>query len=161
MDNYAAVGVPGEDIGSKRDTGSVQVFRDADEELQEMQSIDQNTSGVPGANETGDWFRSAVVIGYFMSPNDGTYQLWVGAPAENVGSVVDAGSITRVNLARKLNATSLTSGHGLPGKSEKGDQVGAPLAGLHNYQIGADWEGTLSVLIGVPREDRGTAVDSG
>lgn len=75
--------------------------------------------------------------------------------------MVDAGSITRMNLFWKLKATSLTSGHGLPGKSEKGDQLGATLAGLRTYQMGADWEGTLSVLIGVPREDRGTAADSG
>lgn len=161
VDYYAAVGVPGEDIGTKMDTGSVQVFRDADEELQVMQSIDQNTSGVPGANETGDRFGSAVVIGYFMARDDSIYQLWVGAPGENVGSIVDAGSITRIDLQADRRASSLTSGHGLPGKSEKGDQLGATLAGLRNYQIGADWEGTLSVLIGVPREDRGTAVDSG
>ena len=47
------VGAPGEDIGSAVDAGAATVV---DVGSRSVQELSQNTTGVPGAAEPGDWF---------------------------------------------------------------------------------------------------------
>jgi FG-GAP repeat len=86
-----AVGVPGENVGSTADAGSVNVL------------YGTTGSGLSGAGsqlftqpvsavEVGDQFGSALAAGDFN--NDGFADLAVGAPTEDVGSVPDAGAVS-------------------------------------------------------------------
>jgi hypothetical protein len=86
-----AVGVPGEDVGSIVDAGSVNVlYGSAGTGLSGAgsQLFTQPVSAV----EAGDQFGSVLASGDFN--NDGFADLAVGAPTENVGSVPDAGAVS-------------------------------------------------------------------
>jgi FG-GAP repeat len=86
-----AVGVPGEDVGSIEDAGSVNV-------LYGVAGTGLNGNGSQlftqpvSAVEAGDEFGSALASGDFN--NDGFADLAVGAPTEDVGSVPDAGAVS-------------------------------------------------------------------
>lgn len=94
-DGYAdlAIGIPGEDIGTKRDAGAVQVLHGSASGLTARDQIwHQGKRGVPGANEGGDWFGAQLAVGDF--DGDGYADLAVGIPGEDVGSIPDAGTVT-------------------------------------------------------------------
>ena len=103
---------------------------------------------------------AAVATGHLESGESG-YTLWIGAPNEDVGTVVDAGAVTRLPLGgSSLPAVGLASGRGLPGSAESGDRLGAAL-GTVGDSYAAEENGSTSVLIGVPGEDRGAVKDAG
>lgn len=161
---FVAVGVPGEDVGSAKDAGMVHLFRQTDiagaNAFKQDHAYTQNTAGVPGTAEQGDRFGAAVAFGDMESGESG-YNLWIGAPGESIGATARAGSVTRLGLGgSRLPNTALYSGHGLPGTPERGDQLGATL-GTVGDDYNMEEDGSTSLLIGVPGEDRGTARDSG
>ncbi|MET7480707.1 VCBS repeat-containing protein [Streptomyces sp. NPDC005648] len=86
-DGYAdiAAGVPGEDLGSIADAGSVVVLRGTDTGPTSSGSVgfSQNTRGVPGTAEKGDAFGAATRL--VDLDHDGRAELLVGAPGENGG----------------------------------------------------------------------------
>ena len=84
-----AVGAPGEDTGTKRDTGAVTLFTNAGEHFVPRTAFSQATTGVPGANEAGDRFGFSLTFGF-----RGT-TLLVGVPTEDVGTT-DAGVVQPV-----------------------------------------------------------------
>lgn len=92
------------------------------------QSIDQNTSGVPGVNESGDGFGSQVSIGDVNG--DGYPDAAVGAQGEDVGTREYAGAVWLL----KGSASGLTGSGaqsftqntaGVPGTAEFMDQMGS------------------------------------
>ena len=89
-----AVGAPGGTISGKAGAGYVSVVYGATGGVDAARHADfsQNTAGVPGAAEAGDRF-GAHVLPVDLN-RDGFTDLLVGAPGEDVGSVVDAGMIT-------------------------------------------------------------------
>jgi hypothetical protein len=93
--------------------------------------------------------------------NDGADDLAIGAPFEDIGSVLDAGAINVLyGSTAKLNATGnqqfFQGGGGLVGVAEEGDFVGAALAsGDYNNDSFAD------LAVGVPFEDVGSVLDAG
>ena len=89
-----AVGAPGGTISGKAGAGYVSVVYGATGGVDAARhaSFSQNTAGVPGAAEAGDGFGAHVVP--VDLNRDGSTDLLVGAPGEDVGSVADAGLIT-------------------------------------------------------------------
>ena len=108
-----------------------------------------------GGAASGDRFGSSLAI----APNlAGTgFDLWVGAPLDNVGSANDAGSVVHYsitnsggNLAFNLVQTITQNSPGVPGSAETSDQFGAVLSAT-----------SRGVLIGDQLEDVGSTKDAG
>jgi hypothetical protein len=91
----------------------------------------------------------------------------IGSPGEDVGTVKDAGSVTLVIFKagngltlKQCPAQVFTQGHGMPGKAEAGDEVGAAM-GEASGDPDLDEDRMDGVLTGVPGEDIGTVKDAG
>lgn len=83
------VGAPFEDIGTAADAGAVWILYGSTSGLTTAASFDQSQDAVPGSAEAGDWF------GYSLSASKtsgGVPFLLAGAPGEDVGTTVDAGT---------------------------------------------------------------------
>lgn len=161
--SYIAVGAPGEDDGRIVDAGAAHVFwTDNSAEpyvyQQEAWFVTQNSPGIPGVSEKGDAFGSSVALGE-VTPGESRRNLWIGADGEDVGSVRDAGSVTRLDDGSGLPAATLTLGNGLPGKAKSGDALGAALGTVRD--TGDRVYGADSLLIGVPGRDVDSVADSG
>jgi Galactose oxidase-like, Early set domain/FG-GAP repeat len=123
----AAVGTPGEDLGSGTsaitNAGAFTIINDLYTGVVAGQAYDQNSSGVPGTPENNDAFgqvMDSVRVG-------STTHLAVGIPAEDIGSAADAGSVQLFTST----GTTLTPGTGLTqditgvtGTPTAGDQFG-------------------------------------
>ena len=140
------VGAP----GAGNSSGRVQVVLGAEHGLQ---PADGQT--LTGGAASGDRFGSSLAI----APNlAGTgFDLWVGAPLDNVGSANDAGSVVHYsitnsggNLAFNLVQTITQNSPGVPGSAETSDQFGAVLSAT-----------SRGVLIVDQLEDVGSTKDAG
>ena len=103
------IGVPGEDDG----TGQVVVVPGSATGLQPSGAVvlRQGLNGAPGQAEAGDTFGASLAIG----PSASGTMLLVGAPMEDLGSAVDAGSVTRFELGGTLppeQRRRVHAGHG-------------------------------------------------
>lgn len=155
-DSYAlAVGAPGFDVAGRNDAGWVGVFAATDGGAIAMTAT-QDTPGIPGGAEAGDRFGSSVALGY-LTGSAGTVDAAVGVPGEDIGTLVDAGSVTILTDLYD----EITSGvgfdqnsPGVAGGAEKGDRFGASVDTVRS--------GSTSYLAaGVPGEDVGAATDAG
>ena len=138
------VGTPGEDVGSKKDAGSVTVARislSTGKTEGTVRTVDQNSAGMAGTAEAGDQLGAAVSSVRYGS----SVAYLVGAPGEDVGRARDAGMVQTIGNGKGW--TQSTSG--VPGTAESGDRVGASLAG-------APSTGSTKPLIGIPGEDSST-----
>jgi hypothetical protein len=137
-----AVGVPGEDIGSAGNAGSVQLFSGSGASLAPGVGLSQDTAGVAGVAETGDLFGDRLT---FAPPGlgDSATRLAVSAPRED-GSAGDSGSV-QVFPVTDLDAETSWSqaSAGVPGRVDAGDRFGTALA-----MISGPTERAL--IIGVP-----------
>jgi FG-GAP repeat len=140
------VGAP----GASNSSGRVHVVLGADDGFQ---TADGQT--LTGGAASGDRFGSSLAI----APNfAGTgFDLWVGAPLDNVGSANDAGSVVHYsitnsggNLAFNQVQTITQNSPGVPGSAETSDQFGAVLSAT-----------SRGVLIGDQLEDVGSTKDAG
>lgn len=124
-EGYLAVGVPGEKVGSVAAAGRVQLFRwdTASKSFTPGRSIHQGTTGVPGANEKADHFGASLAIGAGLTAAN-SYDVIVGAPDENVGSVVNAGSVTVLNHSKAIYRTYTQSTKYVPGAVKKNGWFG-------------------------------------
>lgn len=87
-----AVGAPGEDIGSVRDAGAITLIAPG---VRPAYGLSQD-SGLPGQPERGDQVGAALAAiagDYDVGPFVGGTGLLVGAPGEDVGTVVDSGLV--------------------------------------------------------------------
>ena len=89
----------------------------------------QSTRGIPGTEESADWFGQAVTAAFVQSPTQAT--LVVSAPGEDVGTTRDAGSVTQIPIG--------TSGPDVSAaRTITADTVGVQgRAGAHDYFGGA------------------------
>ncbi len=144
-----AVGIPGEDIGSDGNAGSVQLASSNGETLIPTVALSQDTAGVSGATESGDGFGDKVA---FAAPGlgDGATRLAVAAPGED-GAAPDTG-LVQVFPVTDLDdeVTYDQNSSGVPGVAEAGDRFGRALAVV---------EGATErvLLVGVPDDATNSA----
>ena len=161
-DAYAvAIGVPGGNIGGHNDSGWVGVLHAFDGENVET-AISQNSTGVPGAAEAGDRFGAAVSINHFLTfdASHPTFEIdvVVGSPNEDIGTAVDAGSVTVVKDVYfdefPGSVAFSQDSAGVPGVVEAGDRLGR---NLDTVRVG----GTTRLAVGIPGEDVGSRSNAG
>ena len=156
----AAVGTPGEDLGSGSTAitngGAFTVINDLYTGVVAGQAYDQNSSGVPGTPENNDSFGQvldSVRVG-------STTHLAVGIPSEDIGTAADAGSVQLFTST----GTTITPGVGLTqditnvaDTAEAGDQFGRRLVlappGLSDTKT--------RLAVSAPLEDGTAGADAG
>lgn len=151
-----AIGAPGWDVSGRNDAGWVG-FLNANDGGNVKSEVTEDSPGIPGVAEAGDRFGTAVSVNYLIG-DTGLIDAAVGVPGEDVGSVVDAGS---VNILRDIYDFAAEGGQGVhqnvpgvPGGAEAGDQFGRS---VDTVQVGI----TTRLAVGVPGEDVGAAVNAG
>ncbi len=155
----AAVGTPGEDLGSGSTAisngGAFTIINDLYTGVVAGQAYDQGSANVPGTPENNDSFGQ--VLDSVLAGN--TTHLAVGIPSEDIGSAADAGSVQLFTS----NGTTLTPGVGLTqditnvaDTAEAGDQFGRRIVlappGLSDTKT--------RLAVSAPMED-GPAADTG
>jgi hypothetical protein len=121
-DNYAdlAIGLPWENAGSKANSGTVLILYGSSKGLSDRDQLwSQDSKGIKGVVEAGDRFGSSLVT--YDEDDDGFDELVIGIPYEDVGSVVDAGSV----LMLYGSSRGLTSKDVEFNRSGDGDFAGA------------------------------------
>ena len=156
-----AVGVPDEDVGSVVDAGAVQALYGAAGGVSSAGNHlwSQSSAGIADAAETGDHFGAALAAGDLGNGTPG--DLAVGVPDEDVGSVVDAGSVhalygTAGGLSSAASQLWTQVSSGVVDVTETGDHFGAALSAV---DLGNGAQADLA--IGVPDENVGSVVDAG
>ncbi|GAB2864470.1 FG-GAP repeat protein [Streptomyces deserti] len=114
-------------------------------------TLDQDTAGVPGANESGDNFGASLAVGDVTG--DGYADVAVGVPGEAVGTVPQTGG----TVLLKGTATGLTgtgaqafyqTTRGVPGAAEADDWFGSAVR-----IADVDGDGAADVAIAAKGED--------
>ena len=165
QDQYVdlAIGVPGEDVGTIQDAGTVVVLYGTTDGLQTASPADQtwhqNKAGLIGAAKVDDAFGSALAAGDFNQ--DGHTDLAIGVPGKKVAALGDSGTVTvlygtEAGLGTANDQFWHQNRSGVYGIAEAGDRFGGSLSvGDFNGDNYAD------LAIGVPGEDVGTIQDAG
>jgi hypothetical protein len=127
------IGAPLDDVGASN-SGSVVHYlitnSGGDLDISQIETITQNSPGVPGSGESGDQFGAVL-----SATSRG---LLVGSPLENVGRATDAGSITLLTSADddaqfdKAFGWSQAS-RGVPGSAETRDHFGAAVSAFGEH----------------------------
>lgn len=156
-----AIGVPYENVGSATDAGSVSVVYGTSAGLSSTgdQYWHQNYLGGSTA-EPFDYFGMALAVGDF--DGDGYFDLAVGVPHEDVGSVGQAGAVNVIygsaggGLDVAGNQYWNQDEPGMGGAAEEDDHFGSALAAGDFNGDGYD-----DLAVGIPEEDIGTTADAG
>ncbi len=149
------VGAPGQDVGGKAGAGSVYLLEGSPEGLVAGGAVlDEDTVDGIGGAQAGAGFGSELAV---VPAIDEGYVLAIGAPNRDVGSVVDAGRVVRIDGWGADSAgspTVITQGAGAPGAAEANDHFGAVIRGRQ-------YPGGVEFLVGIPDEDIGSVADAG
>ncbi|MCW2802340.1 MAG: hypothetical protein QOF52_880 [Propionibacteriaceae bacterium] len=165
---HVVAGVPGEDVGTRRDAGMLQTF---DQPWNQkfavpVAGITQDSRGIPGVAEAGDQLGAAVLIGRNVGCVEGVTQAVVGAPGEDIRVAgtnrADAGTVLVLPLtaASSCPVRSDDQNTVLAGTPEAGDRLGSAL-GLGRIRDDHDDELGDRAFVGVPGEDRGSVANAG
>jgi hypothetical protein len=155
-----AIGAPSEGVGSAAQAGAVNVVYGAAGGLTATGNQQwRQDSGIGGMAELGDRFGFALTSGDFN--NDTLADLAIGAPVEDVGTVVDAGAVNVLygsagRLTTLGNQQWRQGSGGIIGVAEDGDTFGVALASRDFNNNGFD-----DLAIGTISEDIGTIPDAG
>ncbi len=141
-----AVGAPGYTDGGTSDAGAVRLFSlRSDGTVNKMTWLTQDSPGVPGDSETGDYFGFSVA-------STGK-ALVVGAPNDSVGNVQRAGQVTLLVRTGELTFKGRTihqNSKGVPDVAQQDDSFG--------YSVAA---GLGMIVVGVPGESFGANTYAG
>jgi FG-GAP repeat len=136
--------------GASNHAGRVHLILGAEDGFQ-----DADGQTLVGAASSGDRFGSSLAIAPNL-PRTG-FDLWIGAPRDDVGSATDAGSVAHYsitssggNLSINLVQTITQNSSAVPGSAESNDQFGAALSATPR-----------GVVVGSQLEDIGTTKDAG
>ena len=128
-----AIGAIGEDIGTIPDAGAVNVLYGSANRLTATgnQQFFQGSGGLVGTAEEGDFVGAALSTGDY--DNDTFADLAIGAPFEDIGTLLDAGAInTLYGSTSTLTTTDaqqfFQGSGGVAGTAEEGDTFGTSLA---------------------------------
>jgi hypothetical protein len=153
-----AVGVPGQHVGAPPfNSGAVNVLYGSATGLTAAgsQLFTQNTPGVPGTADEGDYFGNALASGDF--DNDGFADLAAGAPFEDVTSRRDAGAVSALyDSADGLTTTGSQLFTQAGGTVEAGDWFGFALT-IADF----NGNGFADLAAGAPSETVGTLLGAG
>jgi hypothetical protein len=127
------IGVISEDIGAIQDAGAVNVLYGSAARLTTAgnQQFFQGSGGLVGTAEEGDFVGAALATDDHN--NDIFPDLAIGAPFEDIGSILDAGAVDTLNCSAgtltTTGAQQFFQGSGcVPGTPEDGDAFGSSLA---------------------------------
>lgn len=156
-----AIGTPGEDLGAVADAGGVNVVHGSANGLGDRPAgFYQGRGKVPGQAAEGNLFGGALAAGDFNG--DGCTDLAIGAPGQDIGTVIDAGAVvvlygSELGLHSEFAAEPLLhEGAGLTGTANTSDLAGATLAAGD-----LDCDGIDDLVVGIPADDIGGARDAG
>ena len=152
-----AVGVPGEDVGTRKDAGDVILVRDIyySDELVGT-SLGQDAPGVPGVAEAGDRYGRSldpVRVG-------GTSRIAVGVPGEDVGKDKNAGMVQLFSsdthvVAAGVGLTQDTAG--VADSAQPGDTFGDEVAWI----APGPGDPKTRLAVGAPGENTSAGTDAG
>jgi len=166
-DGYSdiAIGVPKEDIGTVQDAGGVSIIYGSPSGLSATailpdQFWTQNKLGSGGNSEAGDNFGFSLATGDY--DNDGYSDLAIGAPYEDIGTIVDAGGVNVIyGSTTGLSTTVLPSQFWQQNtsidSSETNDYFGWSLATFSESIA----DGFDDLAIGAYGEDNEPVIDDG
>lgn len=132
--SVVAFGAPYEDIRSAIDAGAVDAFQFSGSISVTPVELDQDTPGVAGTSESGDLFGFSLAYGYNLINEYDTWDLVIGAPGEDIGTLNAAGAVTVVNGVQDYPPDIFPSqawnqdSPGVPGAAETGDLFGYSVA---------------------------------
>ncbi len=156
-----AVGVPYENVGSTTDAGGITVIYGTSSGLTGTADEYWQQNYLDGSNaEPYEYFGRALAVGDF--DGDGYFDLAVGVPHEDVGSVNQAGAVNIIygtsvgGLDVAGNQYWNQDESGMGGAAEEDDHFGWALAAGDFNGDGHD-----DLAIGIPDEDIGSVVDAG
>ncbi|HST81100.1 MAG TPA: hypothetical protein VLL08_05140 [Kineosporiaceae bacterium] len=141
-------------IGAPGDTAGTLAAR-VDLRFSATDTSPAQTVSIPSPGALGDEFGAAIAVSTLSvwDPETARY-VWIGAPGTDVGSHQNAGAVYRYSLSPTgelaLLDTITQDSALVPGAAETGDRFGEVL--LPRFG---------EVLVGVPHEDIGSAVDAG
>ncbi len=121
------VGVPGEDIAGRSNTGWVGVLYGSGTGMSTTSTaLYQKRGGLPGGNEPNDQLGASLATGDI--DGDGCDDLAIGSPGEGIGTRALAGRVLVVmgSTNGRGAVTSHSQARNLPGGSEPGDLLGGP-----------------------------------
>ena len=155
------IGVPGEDVGLRRDVGTaVTVIVSEPDGAATLLHQDGSYRGtpVPGTGESGDRFGSSLGLAY--GPR--RFELVVGIPGEDVGASLDAGALVTFESGSGAPMTRLTEDDVAGGHVEAGDRFAATMASGPTQESSDPPAATGSrLVVGIPGEDVRSARDAG
>jgi len=153
------VGASGEDLGGVPDAGIIHLARDLASDV----TLSQDSAGVSGLAEGGDQFGASLALWSYCEHDGPSHvTLGVGVPAEDIGSVRDAGAAhlfgtfdDEIPMPERWSVSQDTDG--VEGTAEAGDRFGTTIA------LRGPWREGIGepVVISAPGEDVGTAADAG
>jgi hypothetical protein len=160
------VAAPGRAVSGRVRAGAVDHFRLGSDGVPVLlETITENTPGVPGVAEQDDRFGEVLAATgqgdtwVDRGSSTGDVGLVVGEPSEDAGSRADAGSVTVLSFSRdthRLSTAQLIAqdAPGVGGVGESGDRFGAAVASSRRG-------GTWFVAVGAPGEGIGSLASAG
>ncbi len=146
------VSAPGEDVAGTVNAGAAWVIFGSPTGLGQGRpglTLNQGSGIVPGVRNTGDAFGSTLATSTRLPG-----VLAIGAPVDNLGTVINAGTVTVVQFdgdgvpsSARLISQDLT---GISDTAESNDRLGAAMVLMDSC-----------LVVGVPGEDVGSAADAG